>query len=76
MHRAARVLMAWVGQAEAEIFEARILKQVVVSSSRESSRPRDQTRVSCMAGEFFTNEPRVKAKEIDLTWGQVCSPLL
>ena len=67
MHRAARVLKAWVGQAEAEIFEARILKQVVVSSSRESSRPRDQTRVSCMAGEFFTNEPRVKAKEIDLT---------
>ena len=67
MHRAARVLMAWVGQAEAQIFEARILKQVVVSSSRESSRPRDQTRVSCMAGEFFTNEPRVKAKEIDLT---------
>ena len=37
VHRAARVLMARVGQAEAEIFEARILKQVVVSSSRESS---------------------------------------
>ena len=63
-------------QAEAEIFQVRILKQVVVFSSRESSQPRDQTQVSCMAGEFFTNEPRVKAKEIDLIWGQVCSPLL
>ena len=41
MHRAASVLMAWVEQAEAEIFEGRILKQVVVSSSRESVRPRD-----------------------------------
>ena len=40
------MLMAWVEQAEAEIFEGRILKQVVVSSSRESSRPRDRTQVS------------------------------
>ena len=41
VHRAASVLMAWVEQAEAEIFEGRILKQVVVSSSRESFQPRD-----------------------------------
>lgn len=45
VHRAASVLMAWVEQAEAEIFEGRILKQVIVSS-RESSRHRDRTQVS------------------------------
>ena len=35
------------------IFWARILQWAVVSSSRESSRPRDQTRTSCIAGRFF-----------------------
>ena len=32
-----------------------ILKQVAISSSRESSLPRDRTQVSCIAGRFFTN---------------------
>ena len=36
------------------IFQARILKQVALPSSRGSSRPRNQTRVSCTAGRFFT----------------------
>ena len=34
---------------------ARILEWVAISSSRGSSRPRDQTHVSCIAGEFFTH---------------------
>ena len=35
--------------------QARILEEVAISSSRGSSRPRNQTRVSCIAGRFFTN---------------------
>ena len=37
-----------------EFFQARILEQVAISSSRESSRPRDWTQVSWSAGRFFT----------------------
>ena len=40
------------------IFQARILEWVAISFSRGSSRPRDWTRVSCIAGEFFTAEPQ------------------
>jgi len=36
------------------ILQARILEQVAVSFSRESSLPRDQTQVSCSGGGFFT----------------------
>ena len=36
------------------LLQARILECVVISFSRGSSRPRDQTRVSCIAGRFFT----------------------
>ena len=36
------------------ILQARILERVAVSFSRGSSQPRDQTRVSCIAGRFFT----------------------
>ena len=36
------------------ISQARILEWVAVPSSRGSSQPRDQTWVSCIAGEFFT----------------------
>ena len=39
------------------ISQARILRWVAISSSRGSSRPEDQTRISCMAGRFFTSEP-------------------
>ena len=35
------------------IFQA-ILEWVAMPSSRGSSRPRDQTQVSCIAGRFFT----------------------
>ena len=36
------------------ILQARILELVAMPSSRGSSQPRDQTRVSCTAGRFFT----------------------
>ena len=36
------------------IFQTRILECVAISFSRESSWPRDQTQVSCIAGRFFT----------------------
>ena len=36
------------------IFQARVLKRVTISSSRGSSRPRDQTQVSHIAGRCFT----------------------
>ena len=39
------------------ILQARILEWVAISSSKESSQPRDQTHVSCVsciAGRFFT----------------------
>ena len=36
------------------ILQARVLEWVAISFSRGSSRPRDQTRVSCIPGGFFT----------------------
>ena len=36
------------------IFQARMLQWVAISSSRGSSLPRDRSRVSCIAGRFFT----------------------
>ena len=36
------------------ILQARILEWVVMPSSGESSQPKDQTQVSCIAGRFFT----------------------
>ena len=37
------------------ILQARILEWVTIPFSRGSSRPRNRTRVSCIAGGFFTN---------------------
>ena len=36
------------------ILQARILEWVAISFSRGSSRPKDRTRVSCIASRFFT----------------------
>ena len=41
-------------------FQAKILDQVAISSSRRSSQPRDQTSVSCIAGGCFTADHREK----------------
>ena len=37
------------------ILQARILEWVAFPFTRRSSRPRNQTRVTCIAGGFFTN---------------------
>ena len=37
------------------ILQARILEWVVIPFSRESSQPRDQTQIFCIAGGFFTS---------------------
>ena len=47
-----------------EFFQARIVEWVAIPSSRGSSRPRDRTWVSCIAGRFFTAEPLGKAKAL------------
>ena len=39
------------------ILQARKLEWVAIPFSRGSSRPRDRTRVSCLAGGFFAAEP-------------------
>ena len=47
------------------ILQTRILESVAMPSSRGSSRPRDQTHVSCVsftAGRFFTTEPPGKPR--------------
>ena len=41
------------GSSVLGILQARILEWVAISFSRNSSRPGDQTRVSCIAGRFF-----------------------
>ena len=43
------------GSSVPGILQARILKWVAISFSRESSQPRDRTQVSCIAGRFFIN---------------------
>ena len=45
------------GSSVQEILQARILEWVAILFSRESSRPRDQSLVSCIAGGFFTSWP-------------------
>ena len=42
------------------VFQARMLERVAVFSSRASSWLRDRTRISCIAGRFFTTEPSGK----------------
>ena len=43
------------------ILQARILEWVAFPFSRESSQPKDQTQVSCIAGGFFTSWATRKA---------------
>ena len=48
------------GSSVLGIFLARILERVAMLSSRGSSQPRDWSHISCIAGGFFTAEPRGK----------------
>ena len=57
------------GSSAHGILQARILEWVTVPSSSGLSRPRDQTRVSCissLAGRSFTTEPPGKPKIVNL----------
>ena len=46
-----------------EILQAKILEWLAFPFSRVSSRPRDQTQVSCIAGGFFTSWATTEAQE-------------
>ena len=46
-----------------ETLQARILEWVAFPCSRESSQPRNRTRVSCIAGRFFTSWASREAQE-------------
>ena len=52
------------GSSVRGIPQARILEKVVISFSRVSFQPRDRTRVSYLAGGFFTTEPLGKPIQI------------
>ena len=57
------------GSSVRGIFQARILEWVAISSSRGSSRPKDQTHiscVSCLAGRFFTTSTTWEALVIQM----------
>ena len=43
------------GSSVCGILQARILEGAAMPSSRGSSRPRDRTHISCIAGGFFTH---------------------
>ena len=43
------------GSSVHEILQARILEWVAMRTSRASSRPRDWTHISCIAGRFFNH---------------------
>ena len=64
------------GSSAHGIFQARILEWVAISLSKGSSRRRNQTRVSCLAGRFFTmshlGNPHVQIYH-RTHWG-VCPP--
>ena len=59
------------------ILQARILEWVATFSSRESSPPRDQNCVFCIAGGFFIAEPpgysKVYPKAFAVNYRQKCS---
>ena len=51
-----------LGPSVLGISQARTLEGVAISSSRGSTRPRDQTYISCIAGRFFP-EPLGKPQD-------------
>ena len=53
-------LTPWTAACQASVHgisQARTLEWVVISFSRGSFQPRDQTHVSCLTGRFFITEP-------------------
>ena len=63
------------GSSVHDISQARILEWVAISFSRGSFQPRDQTRVSCTAGRFFTDwatrEAHAAAYVVTKSWTQL-----
>ena len=49
-------------------FQARVLECIAISLSRGSSRPRNRTRVSCIASRRFTAEPPGKPLKHSENW--------
>ncbi|CAM9279663.1 unnamed protein product [Rangifer tarandus platyrhynchus] len=62
------------GSSVHEILQARILEQVAISFSKGSSLPWDRTRISCLAGGFFTTAP--PGKHFVMTPNRKCVNLL
>ena len=60
------------GSSVWQISQARTLEWAAISLSMGSSRPRDQTQVSCVAGGFFTIEPPGKPVYILCMYTYVC----
>ena len=50
------------------ILQGRILDWVAISYSKGSSQSRDQTRVSCIVGRFFTNWAKREAQRVIHDW--------
>ena len=55
------------GSSVCGILQARILEWVAISFSRGSSRPRNRTLVSCIAGRWFTNWVMREARNVCIT---------
>ena len=53
------------------ILQARMLEWVAIPFSRGSSQPRDQTRVTCLAGRFFTTVPPGKPHSLYVCAGSL-----
>ena len=65
-----------LGSSVHGILQARILKWVAIPVSRGSSRPRNWTQVSCIAGRFFTNwATRESESEVAQSCPTVCDPM-
>ena len=68
------------GSSVHEILKAGILEWVAIPFFRASSQPRDQTRVSCVTGRFFTNwattdtKASTKWKKLTAWWPWARSP--
>ena len=58
------------------IFQARVLERVAISSFRESSQPRYQTQVFCLAVRFFTTEGNHSWTFIGRTDAEAEAPIL
>ena len=69
-----RMASSLPGSSVHGIFPARILEWIAIYFSRGSSRPKDWTRVSCIAciaGIFFTNEPLGNLFKKWSTWKKI-----